>query len=300
MSASGEKKPKKKLVQFEAADKAHGDKKIPTSLAPDAVAMGGAQDGTERPQAVFQATGPRARGVVDEQFPTDALTQSDPRDEIMEAKLQSQEPDNQGMTPFGKLVASDADFEWLRKKRDTEAEANFQQWFASNFDHMSPTAKAYAKKMWPGFYKQRLALLEKDLDLLRRMAKLNITGIEDREDLLLQYAKEAGYIDMYRLENLAHPEKAAELRSRAASQARFKRGLLNPRRLPQGFNTVDRTTNARTALNTAVTGTWPRLGTTAPDGLGGRRTIGFNIQDVTDLASMQRGQTVNIAANLGF
>ena len=60
---------------------------------------------------------PRERGVMDEQFPTADLSAADPRDAVMKAKLDLQQGLPTGVTPFGKLVARDADFEWLQKKQ---------------------------------------------------------------------------------------------------------------------------------------------------------------------------------------
>lgn len=285
----------KKTVTFEAADKAKGsENKIPTSVAPSAVSMAGGKDGAERTQAQFQALPLRDRDATDEQFPTDALTKSDPRDEIMTAKLQlQQDPTTKastpGITPFGVLTASDSDFEWLRQKRDTEAEANFQQWFASNFDKMGPEQKAVARKLWPKFYEERLALLDKDLDLLRRLARQNITGIETKQDLLLQYAKEAGYIDTDRLNNLMHPEKAMYAQNKTVRQALFKRGLLNPRRKPHGHNNYARDLNAKDMENRTAIPFAAKLGV---------GTDGFNVQGVKNYGDEQKAQNWGLLGNL--
>jgi len=60
----------------------------------------------------------RAPGVRDEQFPTADLSAADPHDAVMKAKLDLQSPETgMGVTPFGKLIAKDSDFEWLQKKQ---------------------------------------------------------------------------------------------------------------------------------------------------------------------------------------
>lgn len=72
----------------------------------------------------------RQRGATDEQFPTTAYENQSEQDEIMNLKLALQDAAvAPGQTIFGKLVASDADFKWLQGKRETEAYANFEQWF---------------------------------------------------------------------------------------------------------------------------------------------------------------------------
>jgi len=227
----------KKLVQFEAADKAKGkSNKIPTDVAPDEVALAGGADGAERTMAEFAALPLRDRTAVDEQFPTDEFTSTSKKDIEMAEKLELQGAavgKAPGVTPFGILTASDEDFKWLDRKREKEAEANFQQWFATNFDHMSVEQKKWAREMWPEFYEQRLQLLDKELDLYRDVARIGVTGIQNKRDLMLQYAKESGYIDMERLMSLAHPQRYAEFQNKQERESRFVRGLWNPKRLPR-------------------------------------------------------------------
>lgn len=224
-----EKSEKLKLKEDDVAGK--GD--IPTQHDPNAIAMGAGEDGEERTQEEFQELPLRDRNAVDEQFPTAALQHKEKDDAMRFAKLQLQDEENPGMTPFGMLIAKDEDFKWLQRLREKEAEANFQQWFATNFDKMSPEQKQMARDLYPDFYQQRLKLLSKDLDLIKRIAALNVHGIRNAEDLKLQYAIEAGYIEMERLENIMHPEKAILAQQRAGAQAKFVRGLFNPKRLPR-------------------------------------------------------------------
>lgn len=265
---------RKKLVQFEAADKAKGkDNKIPTSVAPDAVQMPSGPDGAERTAAAFSETELRQRDATDEQFPTAALNRSDEGDVVQSMKLELQKGQEPGITPFGQLIASDSDFKWLQKKRDQEAEADFQAWFAQNFDKMSPEQKKMARELWPDFYQQRLELLDKDLDLLRRIARQNVTGIQSKEDLLLQYALEAGFIDGDRLENLMHPEKAEHRRDDKLRQASYVRGLMNPKRLPAGNNFNNRSDNSMSATGRAKAAGAASLGI----------STGFHAQPQTDV-----------------
>lgn len=91
-----------------------------------------------------------------------------------------------------------------------------------------------ARELWPEFYEQRLALLRKQVNLQQRIAELKVTGIKNKDDLMLQYAVEAGFVDADPLENILHPERAAASQDRSARQANYVRGLFNPRRLPRG------------------------------------------------------------------
>lgn len=182
---------------------------------------------------------------VDEQFPTAGLQDSDPRDEIMTAKLSVQDKDHPGITPFGQMIAKDSDFEWLRKKREAEAYANFQTWFAQNFDKMSPPQKEMAKKLFPRFYQERLQQLDRTIELQRKLAKLKLMGPENANDLMLQYAAELGLIDADPVHAVLHPEEVKRRQEEADRKARYARGLLNPRRLARGdWGTNQRKVNA--------------------------------------------------------
>lgn len=208
---------------------------------PNQIGMAGGPAGTDRTREQLQATPLRARGVPDEQFPTADLVKPDEKDAMMAAKLEAQQvpiapgvPVQPGLTPFGQLVANDSMFQWLMDKREQEAEANFQQWFATYFDHMSPEQKKLARELFPAFYKQREETLAKNVALAHQLAYDKLMGIQDKNGLARAYAVESGFIPADPLENILHPERSAQVRNAAARQAAFSRGLFNPRRLPRG------------------------------------------------------------------
>lgn len=231
-----------KTVTFQAKDKSakkvdSAMQEIHESSNPNQVAMAAGVDGTNdrtlpgrTTSQTLEQTALRQPGAVDEQFPTTALTKKDARDVMMTDKLAL--ADEEGITPFGQLIATDEDFAWLRGKREKEEEANFQQWFALNYDHMNPEGKAIARDLWPDFYAQRDQTLDETVELQRRIAKMKLHGIRTVKDLFLQYAIESGYIQADPLEHVIHPEKAAAAKNRATRQERYGRGLFNPRRLP--------------------------------------------------------------------
>lgn len=71
-------------------------------------------------------TGARTTGA----FPRGGLESRSSRDEIMQEKAEFLKDVGKGsaMTPFGEVIATDADFEWLRKKRETAEFANLDAW----------------------------------------------------------------------------------------------------------------------------------------------------------------------------
>jgi hypothetical protein len=205
-------------------------KDVPHTAAPNAVNLAA----EVRPAGKNIDTEPIRGNVVDEQFPTEALTQADEQDEIMTMKLALQEKDKPGVTKFGLLTAKEDDFKWLAKKKELETEAEFQTWFAEGYDRASPEQKKIARELYPSFYQQRLHKLHKDVELQKRIAEIQLNGIQSKEDLILQFAIEMGFIDGDPLENILHPERAAAAKDKATQQKNFRRGLLNPRRLPRG------------------------------------------------------------------
>lgn len=176
-----------------------------------------------------------------EQFPAD-YSDHDPNDRLMMEKLAL--ANAKGETPFGQLIATDREFDWLDRKREAEAYANFSLWFAESFDKMSPEQKAATKKLFPTFYAERLKQLKKNVKLTEKLAELKLFGPETAEDLKLLYAAEAGYIDTDPLENILHPERALAAVSKRQAQINFTRGLLNPNRVPRQDTILSRAKNS--------------------------------------------------------
>lgn len=224
---------------------------MPHTVEPEQVSMLAGPDG--KPRSDLQNIPLRSRTAVDEQFPTADLKKPLPEDALQVEKLEL--ADDKGVTPFGKLVAEDSDFEWLRRKREQDAEASFQQWFASNFDLMTPEQKQMARELFPEFYEQRIRLANQEIDLMKRLARLKIEGIKDKNDLILQYAMESGLIDSNAMENLLHPERARLAQDAAERKKRYGRGLLNSNRLRAGdYGTQERQKNAQGVTGRTLVG----------------------------------------------
>lgn len=243
---------------------------------PAQTVVAGVGDGRTVPLGQDASAVPRQQGVMDEQFPTADLQTPDPRDALMSQKIQL--ADERGITPFGRLVASDSDFDWLDRKRQQEDEANFQAWFAQNYDYMAPEQKAVARRLWPNFYEQRQRLLEKNVKLQQKIAELKLHGPQSKEDLLLQYAVESGYIPADPLENILHPERSREAAEKAARQETFVRGLLNPKaRTTRGGGARSRAVNAArlTSFAAAKVPGMPAFSGTKRDGV----NQGFSVSD---------------------
>lgn len=248
-----------KTVSFQAKDKklGAGGKGLPIPKNANQIAMAAGPDATERKDETLAETRLRDPTAVDEQFPTAAHIDSDPRDpmlalkaELVEKNMKEQgEKAIPGVTQLGMLQAKDSDFQRLIEIREKELEKQFEQWFATNFDRMDPTHKAMARNLFGKFYNDRLNNLDTNLETTKRIARLKITGPQTKEDLYLMYAMEAGLIDTDYLDNLLHPEKVERNQNEEARQANYRRGIFNPKRFVRGdWGLKDRKVNATAVL----------------------------------------------------
>jgi len=183
--------------------------------APDQINMAPVQDEERR----LQRTQIRQPGVMDEQFPTEKFTEYSPEDREKVAKLQVGDQ-------FGLRLAEKSDFDWYQRKQAAAEAANFERWFAKEFDLMDPAQKQRAKELYPEFYASRKKLLKKQAKNLMRLAKIKLEGIQDFKDLQTSYLAETGRLDVGPLNSILNPENAAM--DKHDTQKTFVRGLANP------------------------------------------------------------------------
>jgi len=170
-----------------------------------------------------------APGTMDEQFPNAELGAPDKRDREMAAKLSLQQPGQPGYTAFGKLEAKDSDFEWFQKKAAAAEEANFQAWFAEEFDHMNPAMKKRAKELFPQFYAQRMKTLDKNAETLKKLWRIRLEGVQDFSDLQLKYLADSGRIHLpFAAERFEDYPAGTAARRSETENINFVRGLLSP------------------------------------------------------------------------
>lgn len=199
-------------------------------------------------------TKPAGSIYQNQQFPTAYLTAEDERDLMMQTRLAIGDS-------LGQQTFKDEDADWLLKKVQAAKDADFQSWFARNFDNSSVTHKKFAREIFPEFYKQRLQTFETNLDTLRKLARIKIRGLETAEDVALQYAADQGLLPLNDLKNLLNPGQADAADQRAA----FERGVFNLNTYYSG-SSVPNPTDQRTAYYgqamvpaTTFTGTVPRM-----------------------------------------
>ena len=141
-------------------------------------------------------------GAMTSAFPRGGLQARDKRDELVSEKAQylakSQAAGRPGMSPFGQVVATDRDFEWLRKKRETEAFANLDAWIGKNFHKADPATRRWLQETYPEYYESRERLMTDRAKLALRIQLLKLRGPKNEKDLMLQWALQTGRIKLDR------------------------------------------------------------------------------------------------------
>lgn len=199
----------------------------------------------EMPMSGAQTTGAYPRG---------GLQARDPRDELYAEKMQFMKDNNvkNGMTPFGLVQASDKDFEWLRKKRETEAFAQLDAWIGRNFHTPSVAQRKWLQETYPEYYEARERLMVDRAKLALRIKLLKLRGPKSQKDLILQWGLQTGRIKLdENWDRVGFYEEPGKV-NLAAQQKRFKDGLFSFRRY---LSEEERLTNAQTPGNPFEPGT---------------------------------------------
>ena len=165
-------------------------------------------------------------GAMTSSFPRGGLQARDRRDELISEKAQFM--GKNGMSPFGQIVATDKDFEWLRKKRETEAFANLDSWIGLNFHKADPATRRWLQETYPEYYESRERLMTDRAKLALRIQLLKLRGPKNEKDLMLQWALQTGRIKLDRDWDRIGPSK--DMADSSEEQRRFKDGLFSFRR----------------------------------------------------------------------
>lgn len=163
-------------------------------------------------------------------FPRKGLEARDKRDELMAEKMQFIEGNN-GMSPFGLVTASDADFRWAQKKRETEALANFDAWAGSNFHSNDPALRKWHQEINPSYYEERERVMVERAKLALRIKLLKLRGPKTEEDLVTIWGLQTGRIKLDDdWDRIGPYEGKREQHDHAKQVERFKNGLFSFRR----------------------------------------------------------------------
>lgn len=129
-------------------------------------------------------------------FPS-MIEHGDPRDQRY--ALVREMVDTNGVIPgFGKYQATSADLAYIDDKIKDAQEADFKAWFLGQMDLSTPEKQHYWQQKFPEVFQEKLNLLEKQLDIHYRLAKINLFGHRTMDDYMMSWALQKGYINMPR------------------------------------------------------------------------------------------------------
>lgn len=132
-------------------------------------------------------------GSVASQFPVQ-VQHGDPRDQRY-SLLNNVIRD--GVIPgFGQYMASSADLDYLATKARDAKNAQFKAWLYSQVDLKDPVYQKFWMEKLPALYTERMQLIEDQIDLHSRLAKINARGAQDIEDFMLLYLIDTGEIQV--------------------------------------------------------------------------------------------------------
>jgi len=183
-------------------------------------------------------------------FPRGGLSADSSQDEMMRMKMEFAK--NNAQSPFGDVYASDSDFKWLQKKRETEAAANFDAWESENFHTDDVVTRKWLQDVDPDFYKVREQEMTDKAKLALQINLILLHGPKTMKDLILIWGLQTGRIVLDRDWNVIGPSKVGaggvDGVNMAVEQGRYQRNLMRPSRYPSD---ADRGTASKFGAGTA-------------------------------------------------
>lgn len=88
------------------------------------------------------------------------------------------------------------DVQYLKRKRDAEEFASFLTWEASKYDLSDPATREWFEKRCPSYFQQRESLIEQQIDLAARYAKMRLRGPKTEDDLKIEYLIETDRLSL--------------------------------------------------------------------------------------------------------
>jgi len=146
------------------------------------------------------------------------LTKVDPYDNV--AQLKKDAP-----TELGEKVLTTDDLEWMKRKQEQMAGADFKTFVASMYDARDPSQAALLDKIYPELNNERESIIDQRAELEKRIAKIRLRGPQGPDDLKLLWALGSGAIEPPK-GSLWDP--ASWFVGGDSTDVRFARGLFNP------------------------------------------------------------------------
>lgn len=101
----------------------------------------------------------------------------------------------QGVVPgIGMAIAGPDYDDYANRKRIEVTGAEFKAWLTNNVDLSTPEKQEYYFNMFPFLRDDRLAEVDRQAALQKKMAEINIRGVHSEDDFFFVYALQQGYI----------------------------------------------------------------------------------------------------------
>jgi hypothetical protein len=116
--------------------------------------------------------------------------------------------------------------DYLYDKAKQQEMRQFDAWYANVFDHRDPAQLKLSREINPGWFDRRVKAVEQSLDFQKKIAKMQLLGIRNQEDVLTAYAFATGRVDpsLYAT-NFMNPAAQVE----AVRQKQYISGMFAPR-----------------------------------------------------------------------
>lgn len=127
-------------------------------------------------------------------FPRAGLASKTPEgDQRLATKMQFTKD---GMSPFGQVMATDADFRLIEQKRKLEEEAQYDKWLGENFHKGDVAARKWLQDTVPEYYEVREREIDERADFAATVAKLKLRGPRNTKEMILLYGLMEGKIKL--------------------------------------------------------------------------------------------------------
>jgi hypothetical protein len=151
---------------------------------------------TPAPNVFRVATGPEIEANANQAFPVQ-LGSTDPDDEkyALRAKVIETGNAGTGVVPgVGQVIADEKFFDYAKRKKDQEVLYDFYRFMMSNADLSKPESAQWWFGKFPWMRDLRLAEINKQCELQKALARIQVTGPDSEDDFMLLFLIRNGTI----------------------------------------------------------------------------------------------------------
>lgn len=163
-------------------------------------------------------------GGVAGKFPVQLGT-ADPMDVQMAIRQQAIADGKAYVPGMGMAIADQPVFDYLERKKEDEFMAMFMAYVNAQADLGSPAEAAWWFERFPWLKEKRLEEINRASELEKRLAQIQVTGVQNEDDMKLMFAIDQKLITIPTVPvNKLYEDKSG----RFTDLANFKKGLFSP------------------------------------------------------------------------